>query len=56
MGKIYPTECRVSENRRNEKVFNEQCKEVEEDSRMRKTTDLFKKIGDTGGHFMQGLA
>ena len=55
-GKIYPTECRVSENRRDEKVFNEQCKEVEKDNRMGKTTDLFKKVGDTREHFMQGLA
>ena len=33
--------------RENEKAFlNEQCKEVEENNRMRKTRDLFKKIGD----------
>ena len=27
--------------------FKEQCKEIEENNRMRKTRDLFKKIGDT---------
>ena len=26
--------------------FNEQCKEIEENNRMGKTRDLFKKIGD----------
>ena len=38
--------------RRDEKAFlNEHCKEVEENSRMGKTRDLFKKIGDTKGPF-----
>ena len=27
-------------------VLNEQCKETEENNRMGKTSDLFKKIGD----------
>ena len=37
---------------RREKTFlNEQCKEIEENSRMGKTRDLFKKIGDTKGTF-----
>ena len=31
--------------------FNDQCKEIEEKNRMRKTRDLFKKIGDTRGTF-----
>ena len=31
--------------------FNEQCKEVEENNRMGKTRDLFKKIRDTKGTF-----
>ena len=31
--------------------FNEQCKEIEENSRMGKTRDLFKKTGDTQGTF-----
>ena len=34
--------------RRHKKAFfSEQCKEIEEDSRMGKTRELFKKIGDT---------
>lgn len=33
--------------RREKKAFlNEQCQEIEEDNRMEKTRDLFKKIGD----------
>ena len=35
-----------------EKAFlNDQCKETEENNRMGKTRDLFKKIGDTKGIF-----
>ena len=34
-----------------EAFFNEQCKEVEENNRMGKTRDLFKKIRDTKGAF-----
>ena len=38
--------------RRNKKSFlHEQCKEIEESSRMGKTRDLFKKIRDTKGTF-----
>ena len=38
--------------RRNEKAFlNDQCKEIEENNRMGKTRDLFKKIRDTRGTF-----
>ena len=33
--------------RRDKKAFlNEQCKEIEKNNRMGKTSDLFKKIGD----------
>ena len=36
--------------RRDEKVFlNDHCKEIEENNRMGKTRDLFKKIRDTKG-------
>ena len=36
--------------RRDKKDFlREQCKEIEENNRMGKTRDLFKKIGDTKG-------
>ena len=38
--------------RRDKKAFlNEQCKEIQENNRMGKTNDLFKKIGDTKGTF-----
>ena len=38
--------------RRDKKGFlNEQCKETEENNRMEKTRDLFKKIRDTKGIF-----
>ena len=36
--------------------FNGQCKEVEENNRMGKTRDLFKKIRDTREDFMQRWA
>ena len=32
-------------------LLSDQCKQIEENSRMRKTTDLFKKIRDTKGTF-----
>ena len=36
--------------RRDKKAFfSDQCKEIEENSRMRKTRDLFKNIRDTKG-------
>ena len=44
--------------RRDKKAFlSEQCKEIEENNRMGKTRDLFKKIRDTKGtfHAMMGL-
>ena len=38
--------------RREKKTFlSEQCKEIEENNRMGKTRDLFKKIRDTKGTF-----
>ena len=38
--------------RRDKKVFlSDQCKEIEENKRMGKTRDLFKKIRDTKGTF-----
>ena len=40
--------------RRDKKAFvSDQCKEIEENSRMGKTRDLFKKIRDTREHVMQ---
>ena len=39
-------------SRRDKKAFlSEQCKETEENNRMGKTRDLFKKIRDTKGTF-----
>ena len=38
--------------RRDKKAFlNDQCKEIEENNRMGRTRDLFKKIRDTKGTF-----
>ena len=40
--------------RRNKKAFlSDQCKEIEENKRLGKTRDLFKKIRDPKGIFMQ---
>ena len=52
-GKIYSLECRVPKNsRRDKKAFlSDQCKEIEENRRIGKTRDLFKKIRDTKGTF-----
>ena len=42
----------VQRIRRDKKAFlSDQCKEIEENNRMRKTRDLFKKIRDTKGTF-----
>ena len=35
--------------------FSDQCKEIEEKKRMRKTRDLFKKIRDTKGTFHEKM-
>ena len=50
-GKIFPTECRALENRRERYFLSEQCKEIEENNRMEKTRDLFKKIRNAKGTF-----
>ena len=40
--------------RRDKKVFlSDQCKEIEENNRMGKTSDLFKKLEIPREHFMQ---
>ena len=41
--------------RRDKVFFSDQCKEIEENNRMGKTRDLFKKI-ETREHFMQRWA
>ena len=50
---MYPFEWRIPRiARRDKKVFvSVQCKEIEENNRMGKTRDLFKKIRDTKGTF-----
>ena len=48
-GKIYPSECKVPKNiaTSGKKAFlSNQCKEIEENNRMGRTRDLFKKIRD----------
>ena len=52
-GKINLYECRFQQiARRDKKAFpSDQCKEIEENNRMGKTRDLFKKIRDTKGTF-----
>ena len=52
-GKIYPFDAKFKKiARRCKKAFlSNQCKEIEENNRMRKTRDLFKKIRDTKGTF-----
>ena len=43
--------------RRDKKAFlNDQCKEIEANSKMGKTRDLFKKIRDTKGKFHERWA
>ena len=52
-GKIYPFDSEFQRiARRGKKAFlSDQCKEIEENNRMGKTRDLFKKIRDTKGTF-----
>ena len=37
-------------------IFSDQCKEIEENNRMGKTRDLFKKIRDTKGTFQAKMS
>ena len=54
-GKISPFECRIA--RRDKKAFlSNQCKEIEENNRMGKTRDLFKKLEIPRDYFMQRWA
>ena len=44
--------CKVKKKKERKKAFRiEQCKEIEENKRMGKTRDLFKKIRDMKGTF-----
>ena len=51
--KLYPLNAEFQKiAKRDKKVFlSDQCKEIEENNRMGKTRDLFKKIRDTKGTF-----
>ena len=55
---MYPFEFRVPKNSEREKkaFLSDQCKEIEENNRMGKTRDLFKKIRDAREHFRQRWA
>ena len=44
------------ERRDNKAFLSDQCKEIEENNRMGKTRDLFKKIRDTKGTFHAKMA
>ena len=50
---MYPFECRVPKNNKEDKkaFLGNQCKEIEKNSRMGKTRDLFQKIRHTRGTF-----
>ena len=52
-GKIYPLNAEFQRiAKRDKKAFNsDQCTEIEENNRMGKTRDFFKKIRDTKGIF-----
>ena len=52
-GKIFPSECKVPRIAiRDKKAFlSDQCKEIDENNRMGKTRDFFKKSRDTKGTF-----
>ena len=54
---MYPSERRLPKKaRRDKKAFlSDQCKEIEENNRMGKTRDLFKKIRDTKGMFHEKM-
>ena len=49
---------RIARRERKKAFFNDQCKEIEENNRMGKIRDLFKKISDNflGKDFMQRWA
>ena len=45
------SELQIIARRDKKAFFSDQCKEIEENNRMVKTKDLFKKIRDTKGTF-----
>ena len=52
-GKLYTSNAEFQRIARRDKeaFLSDQCKEIEENNRMGKTRDLFKKIRDTKGTF-----
>ena len=51
-GKKDLSECRIPNNSKEKRNFlSDHCKEIEENNRMEKTRDVFKKISDTKGIF-----
>ena len=48
---IYPFECKVPKNTNKKAFLRDQCKQIEENNKMGKTRDLFKKSRDTKGTF-----
>ena len=51
-GRYIHLNAEIQRARKGEKTFfSEQCQEIEENNRMGKTKDLFKKIGNTKGTF-----
>ena len=54
-GKIYPLNAEFQRIARRDKnaFLSDQCKEIEENNRMGKTRDSFKKFRDTKELFMQ---
>ena len=52
-GKIYPFECKIPKNSQRDKTafLSDQWKEIEDNNRMGKIWDLFKKIRDAKGTF-----
>ena len=44
---------RIARREKKKKLLRDQCKEIEENDRMGKSRDLFKKIGDTKGIFLE---
>ena len=49
-------ECQRIARRKNKAFLSDQCKEIEENNRMGKTSELFKKIRDTKGIFHANMA
>ena len=55
-GKIYPSECRVPENRDKKAFLSEQCKEIEENNRMETLEISSRKLEIQREQFMQRWA